>query len=84
MPTAIRAITRIQDSDDFAGTPGAATDVYALTYDNASRKFVLTQHVTAADPHTGYLLATGARAGGTSQEQKLGDMASVSPTIARI
>ena len=72
MPTAIRAITRIQDSDDFAGTPGAATDVYALTYDNASRKFVLTQHVTAADPHTGYLLATGARAGGTSQEQKFG------------
>ena len=60
MATAIPALTRIQDQHDASVTPGAGTDSYALTWDNASGKFVLTAHVTATDPHTGYVLPGGA------------------------
>ena len=61
---------------DFAGTPGAGTDGYAIVWDEGAQAFVLAAfdaagtaaaavaaHVAESDPHTGYLLASGSRAG---------------------
>jgi hypothetical protein len=77
---AIRTATRIQDQDDFGSVPGAGNDGYALTWDNGTGEFVLaavsagvTDHGALTgltdDDHTGYLLATGARTGASSQGQ---------------
>jgi hypothetical protein len=63
---------------------GAGVDGYALTWDNASGKFVLTAHVSAADPHTGYLLATGTRAGATDQKQSFGRGIATADTTALV
>ena len=78
MSVAIRAITRVQDADDFGSTPGAGNDGYALTWDNGAGEFVLaaagvTDHGALTglsdDDHSQYLLATGARTGASSQAQ---------------
>ena len=42
MSVAIRTATRIQDMDDANVTPAAGVDGYALLYDNATQKFVLS------------------------------------------
>jgi len=41
MGTAIRTITRVQDADDVATTPGAGTNGLAMTWDAVEQKFVL-------------------------------------------
>lgn len=75
MSVAIRAITRVQDADDFGSVPGAGNDGYALTWDNGTGEFVLaavsagvTDHgaltgLTPDDDHAQYALLAG-RAGG--------------------
>ena len=65
MAIAIRSATRLQDQDDVNVTPGAGVDDYVLTYDHGTGKFILA----AASAPTGYLLATGATTGATSQAQ---------------
>jgi len=72
MSVAIRAITRIQDSDD-APALGAGQNGYALTWDNASGAFVATALVTdhgaltglSDDDHAGYALLAGRTGGQT-------------------
>lgn len=62
--------------------PGSGDDGKALTYDHGTGEFVYTAfdpagtaaagdaaHVAAGDPHGGYLLASGARAGAAAQRQ---------------
>lgn len=80
MAVAIRTITRLQDADD-APSLGAGQNGYALTWNNATSAFVATALPAAGvtdhgaltgladDDHTQYLLATGTRAGATSQAQ---------------
>lgn len=48
MSVAQRAITRLQDADDLNVTLGAGVDGYALTYDNATGKFVTVSAIRAA------------------------------------
>ncbi len=42
MPIAIRTATRLQDQDDLNVTVGAGVDGYALTWNNATSRFVLS------------------------------------------
>lgn len=65
MAVAIRTATRLQDQDDVNVTPGAGVDDYVLTYDHGTGKFVLA----VVPAPTGFLLATGATTGATSQAQ---------------
>lgn len=77
--TVLRAgASRIQDAPDGPGSLGSGDNGKALVWDNATGRFVMTAfeasgavaaHVAEADPHTGYLLATGSRAGASSQAQ---------------
>lgn len=43
MPVAIRTITQIQDADDANLTLNSGTDGYAITWDNATGKFVMAE-----------------------------------------
>ena len=63
---------------DFGGTPGAGTDGYAIIWDDNAGEFTLgtfeaagavATHAALADPHTGYLLASGTRTGATAGTQ---------------
>lgn len=69
----------IAGAEDFAGTPGAGTDGYAIVWDNAAGVFTLgtfeaageataaiAAHVAEANPHTQYLLASGVSAYGAT------------------
>lgn len=80
MSVALRTITRLQDADDINVSLGVGVDEYALCWDNDTSRFVLramsagvTDHGAltglADDDHTQYLLATGTRAGASSQAQ---------------
>ena len=96
MSVAIRAITRVQDADDFGSTPGAGNDGYALTWDNGAGEFVLTaaggggvtDHGALSglsdDDHSQYLLATGARTGASSQAQAFTTGISIGPSTQTI
>lgn len=68
----------LQSAPDGPGVMAAGNDGMALLWDNDAGRFVATAveaagavaaHVAEADPHTGYLLATGARTGASSQAQ---------------
>ena len=81
MSVALRAITRLQDADDINVSLGVGEDGKTLVYDHDTARFVLaaaagggvTDHGAltglADDDHTQYLLATGTRAGASSQAQ---------------
>lgn len=79
MPTAIRAITRVQDSDDVTATPGTGTDEYQLTWDDASKKFVLVDRM--ALPYTRTLIVDqGGRGAYTSIKDACDYVATQSPS----
>lgn len=64
MPSAVRAITRIQDADDFTGS---LTDTYIPVWSNSQQKFVMTaQSVTAPGGSSGYIQYNNAGAFGAS------------------
>ena len=60
----VRAITRIQDADDFTGS---LTDTYIPVWSNSQQKFVMTaQSVTAPGGSSGYIQYNNAGAFGAS------------------
>lgn len=48
MSVAFRAITRLQDADDFGSVPGAGNNGYSLQWDNPNSEFVLAPAVSGA------------------------------------
>ena len=64
MSSVVRAITRIQDADDFTGS---LTDTYIPVWSNSQQKFVMTaQSVTAPGGSSGYIQYNNAGAFGAS------------------
>ena len=77
MPLAVYVPSRITEFVDVP-SPTSGDDGKALTYNHSGTDFAyvafeadgaVASHAAAGDPHTGYLLATGTRAGATSQAQ---------------
>lgn len=77
MPLAVYVPSRITEFVDVP-SPTSGDDGKALTYNHSGTDFAyvafeadgaVAGHEAAGDPHAGYLLATGTRAGATSQAQ---------------